>query len=356
LNCAVSEKNCARGYNLIHSSACCFEDKIAYTFADIVSANFGRITQNKLSMPKSVYFGPSCLCLFLTLISEYRYLYRLSKKNKIRRKYPLDFYPHAESSLFLRGDEPHPFNRSSQCPDIFPSPCLSRSPLLYLQPPPVLFMRSSQRSIFFFPSAALPFLRSIPSCSVPNCFFLFPWRPSSCARPFSCFSLSARILPGPRSSHGAWLDFSSARLLPGTRHCARAPSSARVAPKLPAHAVVELPDTRAQLFLLPARLNHQPPSPRCPARPSVPARRALFHGCRGCCSGVFPAHDAPPVPRPTHWLSPSSRSTCSPDPLQAVAPSPCCAPLIRPCSDLPSRPVPWWPSIALALVHSLFNF
>jgi hypothetical protein len=29
-----------------------------------------------------------------------------------------------------------------------------------------------------------PFLRSIPSCSVPSCFFLFPWRPSSSA-PFS---------------------------------------------------------------------------------------------------------------------------------------------------------------------------
>jgi hypothetical protein len=33
--------------------------KIVYTFADCVSANFGRITPNKLSVPKSVYFGLS---------------------------------------------------------------------------------------------------------------------------------------------------------------------------------------------------------------------------------------------------------------------------------------------------------
>jgi hypothetical protein len=54
---ALSEKNRARGYNPIYSSARCFEDKIAYTFADIVSANFGRIKSNKLSVPKSGYFG-----------------------------------------------------------------------------------------------------------------------------------------------------------------------------------------------------------------------------------------------------------------------------------------------------------
>jgi hypothetical protein len=56
-----SEKNRARGYNPIYSSARCFEDKIAYTFADIVLANFGRITSNKLSVSKSVYFGLSFL-------------------------------------------------------------------------------------------------------------------------------------------------------------------------------------------------------------------------------------------------------------------------------------------------------
>jgi hypothetical protein len=64
---ALSEKNRARGYNPIYSSARCFEDKIVYTFAYIVSANFGRITPNKLSVPKSVYFGLSFLARFKTL-------------------------------------------------------------------------------------------------------------------------------------------------------------------------------------------------------------------------------------------------------------------------------------------------
>jgi hypothetical protein len=56
-----------RGYNPIYSSSRCFEDKIAYTFADIASANFGRITPNKLSVPKSVYFGLSFLARSKTL-------------------------------------------------------------------------------------------------------------------------------------------------------------------------------------------------------------------------------------------------------------------------------------------------
>jgi hypothetical protein len=63
----LSEKNRARGYNLIYSSARCFKDKIVYMFADIVSANFGRITPNKLSVPKSVYFGLSFLARSKTL-------------------------------------------------------------------------------------------------------------------------------------------------------------------------------------------------------------------------------------------------------------------------------------------------
>jgi hypothetical protein len=58
---ALSEKNRAWGYNPIYSSARCFEHKIAYTFADIVSANIGRITPNKLLVSKSVYFGLSFL-------------------------------------------------------------------------------------------------------------------------------------------------------------------------------------------------------------------------------------------------------------------------------------------------------
>jgi hypothetical protein len=58
---ALSEKNRARDYNPIYSLARCFEDKIVYMFADIVSANFGRITRNKLLVPKSVHFGLSLL-------------------------------------------------------------------------------------------------------------------------------------------------------------------------------------------------------------------------------------------------------------------------------------------------------
>jgi hypothetical protein len=64
---ALSENNRVRGYNPIYSSARCFEDKIVYTFADIVSANFGWITSNKLSVPKSVYFGLSFLARSKTL-------------------------------------------------------------------------------------------------------------------------------------------------------------------------------------------------------------------------------------------------------------------------------------------------
>jgi hypothetical protein len=52
----------SQGHNdLIYSSARCFIDEIAYTFADMVSANFGRITQSRLSKTKSVFFGMSCL-------------------------------------------------------------------------------------------------------------------------------------------------------------------------------------------------------------------------------------------------------------------------------------------------------
>ena len=69
---ALSEKNRARGYNPIYSSACCFEDKIANTFADIVSANVGRITPNKLSVPKSVYFDLSFLARSKTFGYKWR--------------------------------------------------------------------------------------------------------------------------------------------------------------------------------------------------------------------------------------------------------------------------------------------
>jgi hypothetical protein len=52
-----------------------------------------------------------------------------------------------------------------------------------------------------------PFLRSVPSRSVPSCFFLFPWRPSSsapfssdpCARSFSPSQDRPCALPSPSS-------------------------------------------------------------------------------------------------------------------------------------------------------------
>jgi hypothetical protein len=51
---ALSKRNRARGYDPIYPSARCFGDKIAYTEADMVSANFSQITQSKLTKPKSV--------------------------------------------------------------------------------------------------------------------------------------------------------------------------------------------------------------------------------------------------------------------------------------------------------------
>jgi hypothetical protein len=43
-----------RDYDLVYSSACCFDGEIMYTLTDMVSANISRITQNKLLKPKSV--------------------------------------------------------------------------------------------------------------------------------------------------------------------------------------------------------------------------------------------------------------------------------------------------------------
>jgi hypothetical protein len=63
--------------------------KSAYTLADLVSANFSRITQSELSMPKPVYFGLS----FLAQIQIFRYKYMvkihlnsrvITKSNSIR--------------------------------------------------------------------------------------------------------------------------------------------------------------------------------------------------------------------------------------------------------------------------------
>jgi hypothetical protein len=57
----VSERNLARGYDPIYPLARYFGDENECTLADRVSASFGRITQNKLSVSKSVYFGISFL-------------------------------------------------------------------------------------------------------------------------------------------------------------------------------------------------------------------------------------------------------------------------------------------------------
>jgi hypothetical protein len=54
LNRASSEWNRARDYDPVYSSARCFGGEILYALADMVSANVIRITQNKLSKPKSV--------------------------------------------------------------------------------------------------------------------------------------------------------------------------------------------------------------------------------------------------------------------------------------------------------------
>jgi hypothetical protein len=54
MNHVLSERNHARGYDRIHSSARCFGDEIMCPLADMVSANISRITQSKLSKTKSI--------------------------------------------------------------------------------------------------------------------------------------------------------------------------------------------------------------------------------------------------------------------------------------------------------------
>jgi hypothetical protein len=56
-----------RKYDSFYSSARCFGDDNECTIANRISANFGRIMQNKLSVPKSVYFGLSFLARSKTL-------------------------------------------------------------------------------------------------------------------------------------------------------------------------------------------------------------------------------------------------------------------------------------------------
>jgi hypothetical protein len=50
-----SEKNRARDYNPIYSSARCFEDKIAYTFIDMVPANFSQIAEQIIDAETSLF-------------------------------------------------------------------------------------------------------------------------------------------------------------------------------------------------------------------------------------------------------------------------------------------------------------
>jgi hypothetical protein len=44
-----------RGYNPIYSSARCFDDEIAYTFADMVSANFSQIIEQIIDAETSLF-------------------------------------------------------------------------------------------------------------------------------------------------------------------------------------------------------------------------------------------------------------------------------------------------------------
>jgi hypothetical protein len=60
-----------RGYNSVHSSVRYFGDEIMCTLADMVSANFIQITQNKVSVPKSVI---SVCCFSLDPNLQYKQL------------------------------------------------------------------------------------------------------------------------------------------------------------------------------------------------------------------------------------------------------------------------------------------
>jgi hypothetical protein len=51
----LSEKNRARGYNPIYSSARCFDDEIAYTFADMVPANFSQIAEQIIDAETNLF-------------------------------------------------------------------------------------------------------------------------------------------------------------------------------------------------------------------------------------------------------------------------------------------------------------